>query len=120
MCVCVFGMGTDSPANRDHLGPVCPPSLSLIGSEPHSQTTLRLTHRDSGWRSVAAGQEEEYSTIPSPDSRHFGSFILKASACQPPTHYTAYIHMPSRTGTHTVGSVHCSLQPFKPDVCVGF
>lgn len=120
LCVCVLGLGTDSPANRDHLSPVCPHSLSLIGSKPRSQTTQGLTHRDSGWRSVAAGQEEEYSTIPSPDSKHFGSFVFRASVCQSPTHYTAYIHIPSHTGTDTVGSIHGFLRPFKPDVCVVF
>lgn len=50
---------------------------------------------------------------PSPDSRLFGSFISKATACQPFAHHTAYIHTHLLTGGHTVGSIHCSFQPFK-------
>lgn len=103
--VCVLGLGTDLSANRDRLSPVCPPLLSLIGNEPHWQIknkhTLHVTHRDSGWRSVVSREEEEDSAISCPDSRHFGSFILKASTCQPPTHYTAYIRMASHIGAPT-------------------
>lgn len=79
VCVCVLGLGDDSPANRDHLSPVCLLSVSPICSKPRSQTTQGLTHRDSGWRRVAAGQEDEYSTIPSP-----AASILAASSASHP------------------------------------
>lgn len=97
-------MSKDSLSRQQTLsGPVCPPPLSLIGSVPLSQTTMPVTHRGSGWRSVVAGRRRRILHCKQgPDSRLFGSFISKVSASQAPTHYTACIH----THTYSYSRTH--------------
>lgn len=71
---------------------------------------------------MAAVQKEEDTTLQTESRQQvgfFGSFVGKASASQPPTYYTSYIHTPTQTGRRTVGTIHCASQPFELNIYSG-